>query len=69
MIITYFYLLLGNVGCILYPLLTVGLMSMWFQVEAVNAADESVAEYACQRVTLLHHHNEKFTVCMPLFDI
>ena len=33
----------------------------FLQVEL--AADDSVAEYACQRVTLLHHQNKKFTVC------
>jgi len=33
-------------------------------VQTSNTAEKSVAEYACQRATLLQHHNKKFTVCM-----
>jgi len=40
-----------------------------FQVQAARTAGESVAEYACQRVTLLHHRNNKFTVRIKAYDI
>jgi len=52
-----------------YGALFSGTSSTCFQVQAARTAGESVAEYACQRVTLLHHRNKKFTVRIKAYDI